>query len=128
MLHCLPVSPLTLWGSAQPDSVSSCIKSRRIVITFRKQLSTEWPRLGSDKWSWVHFDFESFDIEENNNSDLSVRRNPTIHTSVLPDLGDSISNTDSDIEDGVDDSDDEEEFIIESENEEDPDLDAEERS
>ena len=126
VLHCLPVSPLKLWGSTKPDSVSSCIKTRRIVITFRKQLSSEWPRLGSDKWSWIRFDFESFDIEENNNSELSVRRNPMIHTSVLPVVEDSGSNTESDIEDGDDDSDGEEEFIIKSENEEDPDLDAEE--
>ena len=108
-----------------PDSVSVRIKMRRIIIQFRKRVSSEWPRLGSEKWSWIQFDFESsnFDIEENNNSELPVTRYPLTNVKSY-DVDDSDLDTDS-VDEDLDNEGDKE-SSIESDEEGDPTLDAEE--
>ena len=116
VVHGFPHGPLKLWGLAQQDSAVVKIKMRKIEIKFLRESSTEWPRLGSEKKSWIHFDFESsnFDAEENNN-DQEHLYPPVSHSecteerqndTCLPDFGhdtDTASSSDEDSNDEVDD-------------------------
>ena len=121
VVHVLPHSPLVLWSLTQPHTLVVTVRLGKIRIKFNKKTLGKWRRLGKDKFSWITFNFDSSNLDDEEINNNITEDNPELkmpkkeYPSLLPegaseedDKGtDSDSDTSLDPEDVNPNSDDE---------------------